>query len=142
MRYLSIAICAAALVVVLSMTIVRAQSPGFGFWVLSSNTTAQCQASTATLDSWCAAGGGKLNVMLAGQTTWTCIAGPGCTVVTGVQKVNSVAPGATGNVTISCPSTATTTPTAPPLSIAGGNLVVAAPAVPVVVTTNCTAVGS
>lgn len=66
----------------------------------------------------------------------------------GVQKVNGVAPGATGNVTVSCAGTtpATSAPvSAPPLTITGGDLAIggATASVPsMTVTTNCAATGS
>lgn len=70
----------------------------------------------------------------------------GTAAAAGVQKVNGVAPGSTGNVTISCPGTTPTTPVSvtPAVSATGATATVTATgSLPsMVVTTNCTATGS
>lgn len=59
----------------------------------------------ASYTTFCPTGDGKIYVMVNGQTAWTCIANCGA-VVAGVQKVNGIAPDATGNVTVPIPKTA------------------------------------
>lgn len=103
-----------------------------------------CVAATNTT-VFCFAADTGIWISVNGATTFTQI---GAAAAVGVQKVNGVAPGSTGNVTVSCPGTtsaATATVSNPPLSISSGDLAVGAPTVSVPalpVTTTCTATGS
>jgi hypothetical protein len=92
---------------------------------------------TPTLPSWCLVATGFFVWNNATQGWFS----PAATVtgVAGVQKVNGVAPGATGNVTVSCGGV---TPSTPYINIASSivDIPVSLPAM--IVTNTCTATGS
>jgi hypothetical protein len=123
----------------------QAQSGAVAFLGAAPGTTlaSNCPASPTT-PSICVVAGG-VYLWQSSSTGWF-LPQPASIAVVGVQKINGVAPGSTGNVTLACPGTTAATPVtvSPAVSATGATATVTAtgslPALPV--TTTCTATGS
>lgn len=137
-------LCLVVLGIIGGVSLTKAQtSPVALISAPSGSTLTNC--GTPTVPSVCVVGTG-VYVWQNSTTGWFLPAPISST--SAVQKVNGIAPGSTGNVTVSCPSTsAAPAVTVTGATVSGGttitqlgnpSVVVAAPAV----TTACTAVGS
>lgn len=120
---------------------VSAQSTGpVDLQFQSAKTSCAAIASTTV---FCFAADTGILVSINGAATFTQIGG---VTSSGVQKVNGVAPGSTGNVTISCPGStpATAVSVTPAISASGAiATITASGSVPsMAVTTACTVTGS
>lgn len=110
--------------------VVYAQSNGANFiGSLSGTTVTNC--GTPTTPSFCAVGTGVF-IWQKATTGWFLVAPPGAS---GVQTVNGVKPGTTGNVTVACSSGGFAAP-----SVSGGAVSISVPDETIAV--NCTGNGS